>query len=137
MNPETISAITALAALVRQMGTWPIASMLLVVLFGPWVVMFLLNRQQEKKFDTLNQAQSARFDSVKHMYESNVTLVKAYEKVADIQCEVITLNTAKWSESIQKIDSNQFCPFSRIRKQIMEDIPGERNRETPRGDSGP
>ncbi len=117
MDPHTVSAISAVAALIKELGTWPIGSILLVVLFGPWVITFFVNRQQEK-----------RFESVKRMYESNVKLVESYEKVAEVQSEVITLNTAKWCEALDGIKLNQFCPLARIRKQKMEDIPNEHGR---------
>jgi hypothetical protein len=131
MSPETLSAIQAISAAIQHIGSWPIASILLAVLFGPWVLTILVSRQQEKKYDALNLEQGKRFEAVKAMYESNVRLVQAYEKVAEVQCELISLNTAKWAESIQKIDSNQFCPFARIKKQRMENVPSEPGSPTP------
>jgi hypothetical protein len=56
------------------------------------------------------------------MYENNVTLANALEKIADSQQEMISLNTAKWTEAIGKIDTNQFCPVHRTKKVRMEDV---------------
>ncbi len=112
MDPHTVSAITAVAALMKELGTWPVGTILLAITFGPWIIVIFANRQQEK-----------RFDAVKQMYESNVKLVESYQGIASDQRDIITLNTAKWCEAIDGINTNQFCPFARIKKQKMENVP--------------
>lgn len=113
MSPETAQAVAAVATILEKLGALPIGSFLAVALFGPWIFSFIMSRSQEK-----------RFEAVKAMYESNVRLVENYKKLSDIQTEIITLNTAKWSEAIDKIDTNQFCPLNRTKKQRMEDVRG-------------
>jgi len=51
-----------------------------------------------------------------------VKLVEGYERLAKGQQETIMLNTAKFTEAIEKIDTNQFCPNHRTRKIRMEDV---------------
>lgn len=113
MTPETAQAIAAVCALLDKLGTAPIGVTILIILFGPWIFSFIMTRIQEK-----------RFDAMKKMYESNVKLVDCYENLAGAQNDVIVLNTAKWSEALDKIDTNQFCPLNRTKKHRMEDIPG-------------
>ncbi len=112
MTPETIQAIAALAAIVESLGKWPLALIIVVVFIGPWLFSFFINRGHEK-----------RFEAVTKMYENNVRLVQCYEKLADGQNDTILLNTAKWTEVETKIDTNQFCPHNRTKKQHMEDVP--------------
>ncbi len=113
MNPETAQAIGAIATILEKLGALPIGTLLLVVIFGPWIFSFLMNRSQEK-----------RFDAVKVMYEKNVKLVESYENLAKRQDDVVTLNTSKWTEVRDKIDANQYCPMARVKKQHVEDIRG-------------
>ena len=111
MNPEMVSAMNAVSLLIKEAGSWPVGSVLLTVLFGPWIMTFFINRSLEK-----------RFEGMKQMYQSNVKLVESFDKIASIQNDVILLNTAKWTEALDKINLNQFCPLARIRKQRMENV---------------
>ena len=111
MTPETVSAINAVCSLLERIGTWPVGTVLLIVLFGPWIMAFWVSRSQEK-----------RFDAMKDMYESNVKLVKGYEQLSGGLQDSVMLNTAKWTQAIEKIDTNQFCPVHRTKKIRMEDV---------------
>ena len=111
MTPETISAINAVCGLLERIGTWPVGSIILVILFGPWIMAFLVSRSQEK-----------RFDAMREMYKNNVKLVEGYDRLAKSQQETILLNTAKFTEVGNKIDTNQFCPAHRTKKTRMEDV---------------
>jgi hypothetical protein len=113
MTPETVHAISAVCALIERIGTWPIGTILLVVLIGPWVFALITSRAEER-----------RVNEIKQMYENNVKLVDSFEKLAASLYETVMLNTAKWSEAIDKINTNQFCPRNRTDKQRMEDIRG-------------
>lgn len=110
MSPTEIQTAAAIATLLKQAGSWPLLGFLVIVV-GPWIFSLLTSRMMEK-----------RFDAMKAMYENNVKLVECYESLASAQNEVVTLNTAKWAEAIEKIDTNQFCPQHRTRKQRMEDV---------------
>jgi hypothetical protein len=111
MTPDTVSAINAVCSLLEKIGTLPIGTIILIILVGPWVFSIVAAWR--------NQSQ---FREMKQMYENNVTLANALEKLADGQQELISLNTAKWSTAIEKIDTNQFCPVHRTKKVRMEDV---------------
>ena len=113
MNPETAQAITAIASIIEKLGALPIGSIFIVIVFGPWIFSFIMNRSQEKRFDALQE-----------MYKSNVKLVESFERLATVQNDIVTLNTSKWSEAIDKINTNQFCPQARVKKVRMEDVHG-------------
>jgi len=116
VNPQALQVLAALCSLVQKLSGWPVGTVLgilLLALIGPWVVVLLTSRAQEK-----------RFEAVQAMYESNVTLIKSFEKLANVQAELISLNTAKWTEVGDKVDTNQYCPLLRIKKERMEDIRG-------------
>lgn len=113
MTPDALHTISAVSTLLERIGTWPVGTILLAVMFGPWALTIVVNRMQER-----------RFDAMKQMYEDNVKLVHSHEKIATALHETVMLNTAKWSEAIDKINTNQYCPLNRTRKQQMEDIRG-------------
>ncbi len=111
MTPETAQTITAVAAIIERLGTWPVGTLVLAIIIGPWIFAALQGRGQEKRFASMEQ-----------MYKNNVKLVDGYEKLAALQHEVVTLNTAKWTEVKEKIETNQFCPLNRTKKHRMEDV---------------
>lgn len=83
MTPEQIAGLTALAAIVSKMGTWPVGSIISCIVFGPWIILVIISRSMEK-----------RHEAALKMYESNVKLVNAYEKMASEQSDTIRLSTA-------------------------------------------
>jgi hypothetical protein len=83
MTPDQISALTAIAAIVSKVGTWPLGSVIAAVVFGPWVFSWMSTRSMEK-----------RHAAVVQMYEDNCKLVKNYEKVASEQADTIRLSTS-------------------------------------------
>ena len=98
MTPEQISAVTALANIVGQIGTWPIGTILLIVCLGPWVGLGIFTRMIEK-----------RFGQALTMYEENVKLVKNYERLAQQQADTIRLNTAAITELITYLRARVPC----------------------------
>ncbi|MHB8110880.1 MAG: hypothetical protein ACYDHW_12725 [Syntrophorhabdaceae bacterium] len=111
MTPETAHTIGAIATIIDKLGALPIGTLLIVILFGPWIFSFLMERAQEK-----------RFEAMKDMYKSNVKLVESFDKLAGVLNDVVTLNTAKWSEAMDKINTNQYCPMARVKKTVREDV---------------
>lgn len=111
MTPDTVSAINAVCSLLEKLGTLPVGAIILIILVGPWVFSIVISWWQQRQFNEM-----------KRMYENNVTLATGYSKLADGQQELISLNTAKWSTAIEKIDTNQFCPVHRTKKVRMEDV---------------
>ena len=89
MNPTDLAALTALVALLEKVGAWPLISIALLVVVGPWIAVFILNGKQEK-----------RHAEVVKMYTDNVTLVKGYEEVQkdsdrreEVLIDLLRLNT--------------------------------------------
>lgn len=87
MTPDQVAALTAIASLVNQVGTWPIGLVVVAVVIGPWIMMGFNTHSMEK-----------RHEAVKRMYEDNVKLVENYEKMANEQADTIRLSTAAITE---------------------------------------
>lgn len=98
MTPEQISALTAIAAIVSKVGTWPIGSIVAAIVFGPWFVMGLISRAMEK-----------RHEAIVKMYEDNVKLVQGYEKVAKEQADTIRLSTGATTELTTFLKTRPTC----------------------------
>ena len=107
-----LSILSNLISIFSHVGVGPIFTIVLVVIIGPWVFAVAMAWVQGKRFDAMRQ-----------MYLNNVDLVKCYEALAKQQNDVVTLNTAEWSEVRSKIDSNQYCPYVRVKKEHLEDVP--------------
>ncbi|OPY15625.1 MAG: hypothetical protein A4E66_00029 [Syntrophus sp. PtaB.Bin001] len=107
MTPEQIAALTAISATVSKVGTWPIGSIIAAVVFGPWIVLWLVSRSMEK-----------RHEAALKMYENNVKLVKNYEKVASEQADTIRLSTAATTELVTYLKNRTPC------HEIMAKRPG-------------
>lgn len=102
MSPDQIAALTAIAAIVSKIGTWPIGSIIAAIVFGPWVIMGFIARSMEK-----------RHAAAIKMYEDNVKLVEAYEKTAEGLQDIIILSTQTMTQVRDRIDANLFCPLMR------------------------
>lgn len=87
MTPDQAATISAISSLVAQVGTWPIGSLLITIIFGPWVITFFVNRSMEK-----------RHQAAMEMYKNNVKLVENYEAIASEQADTIRLATAATTE---------------------------------------
>lgn len=111
MTPETAHTLGAIVTIIDKLGALPIGTLLIIIIFGPWIFSFIMERAQEK-----------RFEAMKDMYKSNVKLVESFDKLAGVLNDVVTLNTAKWSEATDKINTNQYCPMARVKKTVREDI---------------
>lgn len=102
MNPEQIAALTAIAAIVSKVGTWPIGSVVFAVVFGPWIMLFVVSRSIEK-----------RHKAALAMYESNVKLVQRYEQISGEHVDTIRLTTAAITELTSYLKNRVPC-FQRI-----------------------
>ena len=111
MTPDQIAALTAIAAIISKVGTWPIGSVVAAVVMGPWIAMFFISRSMEK-----------RHGAAIKMYEENVKLVVAYEKVAEGLQDIIILSTQTMTQVRDRIDANLFCPLMR-KDQTVEKKP--------------
>ncbi|MHB8772974.1 MAG: hypothetical protein ACYC7J_18420 [Syntrophales bacterium] len=110
MSPEQISALTAIAAIVSKVGTWPIGSIVFAIVFGPWIVMGILSRGMEK-----------RHEAALKMYESNVSLVKDYQKIAGEHMDTIRLSTSATVELVSWLKNRTPCHQFMAGKVIIQD----------------
>jgi hypothetical protein len=83
MTPDQVSALTAISAIISQVGTWPIGALASAIIFGPWIAMWFVSRTMEK-----------RHEAALKMYETNVKLVENYSRMASEQADTIRLATA-------------------------------------------
>lgn len=98
MTPEQIAGLTAVAAIVSKVGSWPIGSIIAIVVFGPWAVMWMVSRAMERRQEALME-----------MYKNNVKLVENYERVTDEQADTIRLSTAATVELTTYLKSRVPC----------------------------
>lgn len=106
MTPEQISLLTATAAIVERIGTWPIGSIIALVVLCPWLTVLVISRAMDK-----------RVTAALTMYESNVRLVEKYEKIADEQVDTIRMSTAGTVELVTFLRERVPC-FERMRDGV-------------------
>lgn len=87
MTPDQIASLAQVSHVIAQIGTWPIGSLVIIVCISPWIILLLISRAMER-----------RFDAQVKMYETNVRLVEKYEQVAGEQADTIRLSTAATTE---------------------------------------
>lgn len=102
MTPEQISAITALAGLVKSMGTWPFMSIMILVVIGPWMINAYTSYQHQR-----------RFDAVVKMYENNVALVEEIKNLAEGYRDQLIWSTQTVTEAKDIAKNNLHCPMVR------------------------
>jgi len=111
VTPDQIAALTAIAAIMSKVGTWPIGSIIAAIAFGPWIAMGLISRSMEK-----------RHAAALRMYEENVKLVICYEKVAEGLQDIIVLSTQTMTQVKDRIDANLFCPIMRKNPKVEKQL---------------
>lgn len=116
MTPSEVAGITAIATIVKEIGTWPVVLVLAILQLAPWVVMLWISRSMEKRHGEALQ-----------MYENNVILVKEHadlvedydaatkrwENITETVISVVSLNTQAQTKLLDSIRSNEFCPVVR------------------------
>lgn len=98
MTPDQIAAIQSIASIISQIGTWPIGTVIGAVIFGPWIIVLLVSRSQDK-----------RFEAVVEMYKNNIKLVENYETMASQQADMIRLSTAATTELTTYLKTRPTC----------------------------
>lgn len=109
MNPEQVAVVKAVADIVASLGAMPLSSLLVAVVFGPWLVLMYVGWRQEK-----------RFEAVVKMYEDNVQLVKDYQQlvqgyrsIVDGQQDLIIHTTQVLTGIKDVAENNLYCPWVR------------------------
>ena len=82
MDPNQIAALTSLMALAKMITSWPVISVLFLMIIGPWILSL-----------SIAEGYRRRFESVVQMYEKNVRLVERYENLAADLKDVVLMNT--------------------------------------------
>lgn len=105
MTPADVAALTAMFAIVKEIGTWPLITITVLIVVGPWIAVFVMNRGQEK-----------RHAEVVQMYNDNVTLVENYEDVKkksdkreDVLIDLLRLNTEAQSNLLNWLKQRTRC----------------------------
>ncbi|PKN71213.1 MAG: hypothetical protein CVU54_01975 [Deltaproteobacteria bacterium HGW-Deltaproteobacteria-12] len=98
MTPDQVAALTSVAAIISQLGTWPIGSVIAAIIFGPWIVLIMTSRSMEK-----------RHEAAMKMYQNNVKLVEGYEIIAAQQADTIRLSIAATTELTTYLKTKTPC----------------------------
>lgn len=106
---EEVKVAVTLLELLSKIGGIPLGLIVLTVILGPWVMMFFLNRAQEK-----------RFSSVVSMYENNVVLVETNQSLAKDLKDLIIMNTEAMTHLNDAVHQNMFCPAIRVDKRTEQ-----------------
>lgn len=111
------TGITSLVGMVlKELGPTPILIFLIILLIAPWVALIWFMRSVDKRTTKVFERQDKRFEEVVNMYNRNVDLVKAYEKVSDDLQDLVILVTQTMQTLVEHIKNNFFCPLNRPKK---------------------
>ena len=106
MSPDQIGTLTALIGLLEKMGGWPGWLIMLLIIVGPWILILIVDRNNER-----------RFLAQKQMYDNNVILLKETQSIAKDLKEIVILNTQTSQKLTDSVEQNQFCPMMRFEKK--------------------
>ena len=127
MDPQQIAAVKAIADVINGLGAMPVGTLVVCLIFGPWIALSYITWQQRRSIDQMVKEHEKRFESVVRMYESNVRLVEDCEKLAnafrsviDGQQDLIIHNTRSMTEVKDAITNNLFCPMIKDRAKPKE-----------------
>ncbi len=73
-------------------------------------------------YEQQRQGSDKRFEEVVSMYEKNVDLVRAYQKLAEDQMSIMTLTIERLKESNEIARNNLFCPQMRIEERTTRSM---------------
>ena len=118
MTPDQIAAVTTIAGIAEQAGSWPIASLLFLVVVGPWIAAFWLDKLSTRRAEADRKDNEQRFEQVVKMYESNARLVTTVTRLAEDAHQLVIASTTAITQNTDAIKSNDFCPVIRERKQF-------------------
>ncbi|MBI4621055.1 MAG: hypothetical protein HY739_12990 [Desulfobacterales bacterium] len=106
MDASHIALLTAILSLVAKIGTLPLITIIFVLFIGPWIFASILFFQQGK-----------RLEAAINMYNENVKLVEKDQELAEGFKEIVMMNTQAMQTMVDSINTNQFCPMIRLKKQ--------------------
>ena len=116
MTPQDIAVVTAMTALIDKIGGWPLMTILVLIIIGPWVMAFFLARAAEKR----HEAAIAMYDHNVHLVEKTLQVSEALKAIAQDQQGYMVQNTQVLTELAASIRQNEYCPLQRLDKKTVE-----------------
>ncbi|MDW7643437.1 MAG: hypothetical protein SCI25_00180 [Desulfuromonadales bacterium] len=120
MSPEQLAAIKAVSDILTSLGSMPLTSIAVLVLFGPWVVMIMVSLQQNR-----------RFEAVATMYADNVQLVKDYQDLVRGYKAIVSgqqdliIHTTQVLTGVKSVaENNLYCPMVRKETKGKPEVHG-------------
>lgn len=110
MSPDQLTALSALAALLKSVGVMPISLIICFCVLGPWVAQSVSLNNMRKDQQQRDKEAKERFEAVVRMYENNAELTRGYETLSRDLAGIIHLNTQTQTQLYESIRNNQFCP---------------------------
>jgi len=85
--------------------------------FGPFGILLVIWWVDAKSLRKVLDCYKRDMTEMRKMYESNVSLVQKYEKVAGDLQDVVIMNTQAMTKICDDVEQNQYCPMVRLQKQ--------------------
>lgn len=111
MTPQDVAALTALVAILKEIGTWPLFSIMMLMQVGPWVGMLVITYIQGK-----------RHAAAVRMYEDNVILVKSITEIAEGYRDTLLLSSQAMTRVESSVSSNLYCPLMRKDPKVEREV---------------
>lgn len=116
MTPaEQTALISALLALLNKWPVW--ASILVVIVVGPWVAqgifLRIIERNQEKRFTEVVSAMQLAVKEAETRYANNVKLVEFAEQIGKDYKELALMVNTALTTLTELIRNNLYCPLVR------------------------
>ncbi|MGD9809652.1 MAG: hypothetical protein AB7E76_02770 [Deferribacterales bacterium] len=113
MTPEQIAAFSAIATLLERIGTWPVGTLIVVMLISPWAILVWVTITQRKQLDEFVKSANTQSAQFKQMYENNAELVKGFLRLSTDLHDTVVLNIRELTEMKDIAKNNQICPLVR------------------------
>ena len=113
MTPQDVAALTALVAIIKEIGTWPLFTVIILMLVGPWVVVLITTYFQGK-----------RHAAAVRMYEDNVILVKSITEIAEGYRDTLLLASQSMTRVESSVAANLYCPLMRKNPSVVKEVHG-------------
>lgn len=107
MTPGDVAALTALAGLFKELGTWPLFSIIALMMATPSAVMLVSL-----------YVQGQRHAAVVRMYEDNVSLFKQHLAMSEGYRDTLLLSIQSMTRVESSVAANLFCPLMRKDKKV-------------------
>lgn len=113
------ATITALLNFLAKLDSAMLIRLLFLMFgtpFGGMIVVLLLFWMNDRRYRDLIDEYGKDVKRLGLLYEKNVELVKAYQKVSEDLQDTVILSTQTNQRAIDLIQTNQYCPMARLPK---------------------